>query len=93
MIYLMKTCFFFKLIQHNIVRKKIVKNENQLCIYKTIKHYYNAFLKRKNRHIRILDPVSLIQLYLSSNNFKAGLSNLFLKKWFFLKFQCLSQMF
>lgn len=81
----MKTYFLFKFMNYAKLVSANTPNKKLLLVYKIIKQYYNAIFRRKNRHIRLLEPTTLIDLYLSANNFKSGLLNLFLKKWFFLK--------
>lgn len=76
----MKTCFLFKFINYTKLNSNNKSKKKSLLVYKIIKEYYNAIFRRKNRHIRLLEPTTLIDLYLSANNFKSGLLNLFLKK-------------
>jgi hypothetical protein len=73
--------FFYKLRKY---LKKQKKNNSSHIVYWTIKNYYNSQLKGKNLSY-LFKAENYIKFIFSNKSSKPSITNLFLKKWFYLK--------
>lgn len=73
--------FFYKLRKY---LKKQTKKNSSYAVYWAIKNYYNSQLKGKNLSY-LFKAENYIKFIFASKSSKSCITNLFLKKWFYLK--------